>query len=128
MSKWLDIRDLLRFEASADGTSASLIAVEKTRRADRAEFHGHVSQPSYADIAKDDRCRGAAARQPSGPARRLPARYVEGGACRRPNTHPHAQDARWVRNLLHGQRGEIRPNPRDLRGWRGDRALPVRNV
>ena len=21
-------------------------------------------------------------------------------------------------NLLHGQRGEIRPNPRDLRGWR----------
>jgi hypothetical protein len=29
MSKWLDIRDLLRFEASADGTSASLIAVER---------------------------------------------------------------------------------------------------
>ena len=29
MSKWVDIRDLLRFEASADGTSASLIAVER---------------------------------------------------------------------------------------------------
>jgi hypothetical protein len=29
MSKWLDIRDLLRFEASADVTSASLIAVER---------------------------------------------------------------------------------------------------
>ena len=29
MSKWVDIRDLLRFEASADGTSTSLIAVER---------------------------------------------------------------------------------------------------
>ena len=29
MSKWLYIRDLLRFEANADGTSASLIAVER---------------------------------------------------------------------------------------------------
>ena len=29
MSKWVDICDLLRFEASADGTSASLIAVER---------------------------------------------------------------------------------------------------
>src|ERR1700730_1590233 len=111
MSKWLDIRDLLRFEASADGTSASLIAVERHGELIALNFNGHVSQPTYADIAKDDRCRGAAARQPSGPARCLPARYVEGGACRRSNTHPHAQDARWVRHLLHGQRGEIRPNP-----------------
>src|ERR1700730_5122172 len=128
MSKWVDIRDLLRFEASADGTSASLIAVERHGELIALNFtvtclsRLMLTLPKMIDAVVQQR-----GNHP-GPARCLPARYVEGGACRRPNTHPHAQDARWVRNLLHGQRGEIRPNPRDLRGWRGDRVLPVRNV
>ena len=127
MSKWVDIRDLLRFEASADGTSASLIAVE--RHGELIALNFTVTCLSRLMLTLPKMIDAVVQQRGNHPGLHVVYRsYVEGGACRRPNTHPHAQDARWVRNLLHGQRGEIRPNPRDLRGWRGDRVLPVRNV
>ena len=47
MSKWVDIRDLLRFEASADGTPASLIAVER---------HGELIALNFAGGVLADLC------------------------------------------------------------------------